>query len=126
MDTVVVKKFDEWMEAKSKFDHYKSLENKLRKEICDHLLEGKITGTHNFDDFPGYRVKAVKKVSHSIDNDVLSFIYDEMTKEEQECIDFKPNLSISKYKKLEDHSVIDDAIIVKPAMPSLEIKVDEE
>ena len=119
-------KFAAWMEAKAKFDHYKSLENKLRIEICDELLENKTTGTHNFTDFDGYRVKAVKKVSHNIDKEVLGFIYDEMSAEEQEAINFKPELSVSKYKKLEDHSVIDNAIIVKPAMPSLDIKLDEE
>jgi len=44
-----------------------------------------------------------------------------LTTAELEAVKLKPALSISAYKKLEEHSNLDEILTVTPAMPSIEI-----
>lgn len=103
----------------------KEQEANLRREICDGLLHRKRVGTHTFK-FDDIIVKAVKKVTHSVDADKLSAHWDNMSVRERDCFKYKPSFISSAYSKLGDHTdVVDDCITVKPAMPTLEVKIPE-
>lgn len=114
-----------WINAKKNLDHFKNLEKKLRLEIVEPILEGKTKGTHNVQDGP-YKIKAVKKVDTTLDAEILSFLWEDLSELEQDCIQYKPSLKGKEYAACENHELLDNCIITKPAMPTLSIKLDEE
>ena len=122
---VTVKLVQEWREAKDQLNHFKKLEMNTRLEICEILLANEEVGTHTFmvEDF---KIKAVKKNNMSILKDELAEIASSMSPEEKACIEYKPSLSLAKYKLLDNHDVIDDCLLVKPATPSLTITLEGE
>lgn len=99
---------------------WKAKELELRNQITDVLLEGLDTGTHNFT-MHGMFVKAVKGVSYSIDKSVLDVIWDDMDPDERELVRWKPELNLKDYKNNSLPLVLDDAITVKPSLPTLSI-----
>jgi len=117
-------KVESWIDAAAKLAHYKKLENDLRRQIADELLEGKPTGTHHFFKF-GYDIKIVKKNNTTIDTVALSAMYDDFSPEEREAIKFSPKLIAKNYKALNHHDLIDHCLIVKPGLPSIEVKQEE-
>jgi len=100
----------------------KAEEAKLRRELAMAIqLEAKSVGTHNIDE-GDLRIKAVRKITHSVDRIALDEIWGDLTDEEKEAIDFKPSLKLKVYKTIE-HGRLDDAIEVKPAMPSITVSL---
>jgi hypothetical protein len=57
-----------------------------------------------------------------VDKAVLSSIWEDLSEAEQDAINFKPEISVSKYKKLEGKLLLNEAITVKPGAPTLEVK----
>ena len=114
-----------WDQLNSDLKKLKKKEMELRLEICESLLEGKEVGTHNYK-FHGLFAKAVKKNSISLLPEELELLYDDLSEDERDCISFKPMLSQSKYKQLEDSSILDECIIVKPATPTLSVTIDTD
>lgn len=112
-------KYDSWIKAKSKLDFWKKEEANLRVEICEHFLAEKPVGTYNFNKGL-FKIKASKKLSISMDEKALSFIYDDLSYEQQNCIKYEPSLIIKEYKACE-HDLLDMAVVSKPAMPTLSI-----
>ena len=106
---------------------YKAEELRLRNEITDVLLEGADPGTHNFR-FGEFIVKAVKKLNYSFDKVTLEQLIDDeqLSQEELDLIRWSPDLKLGEYKKAEcDLEGINEALVVKPALPTLEIKLGE-
>lgn len=106
---------------------FKAEELRLRNEITDQLLEGADPGTHNFK-FGGYIVKTVKKLNYSFDRETLDQLIedDQLSLDELSLIRWSPDLKLGEYKKAEfDIEGIDEALVVKPALPTLEIKLGE-
>lgn len=104
----------------------KAKELELRNEICDKLLEGLPVGTHNFAK-DGMKIKAVSSLNYSFDQTTLDdLINDDMlTAEELDLIRWKPELKVGDYKKAEFTENLDEALFVKPAQPTLEIKLGD-
>jgi hypothetical protein len=116
-------------DLKVQLDAIKDEEAKLRREICDELLAGLMPGTHKFayHDESGltYNVKATKSFNYSLDQNSIKELMDEdeLTPEELDCISIKYQLSLSNYKKLNEVGMLDDAITVTDAMPTLSIEI---
>ena len=105
----------------------KENELELRNQITDVLLEGKSVGTHNFS-MHGFKIKSVKGVKHSFDTELLEEMIEnkELSDEELELLRVKYDLKLSEYKEATfDTSVLDDAIIVRPSLPTLAISIGE-
>lgn len=102
----------------------KADEAEMRKEICAELLQDRPVGTHTFE-FDGIVVKATNKVTYSLDQELLSALYDNFSPDEKECIKYNPTFQSSKYKTARDTSLIDEVIVTKPAMPALKIIIEE-
>lgn len=100
-------------------------EAKIRKEICDQLLDGKEVGTHKFN-FGSYKVKAVKSYSYSLDQEMVRDMIDngDFSDDELVAIKTKYELSLTAYKKLDASDNLDDCITVKDAMPTLTVEVE--
>ena len=105
----------------------KALELKLRNEITDVILADLEPGTHNFASH-GMLIKAVKSLNYSFDKDTLQELIDDdmLTPEELDLIRWKPELKLADYKKANfEVENLNEALFVKPAQPTLEIKLGE-
>ena len=116
----------EYREIQKQAKAIREKEVELRKKIASYLLKGKGEGTHKFD-FGDFEVKAVKKMNYSLDDDLLSTLWEDMSNEEREAVKFKPSLVIREYKQIEPESreTLDLCVVVKPGMPTISI-IDKE
>jgi len=123
MNTIDIKTLAlELKDAQDALFHAKKLENKLRQQLATAInLESLRIGVNNIDE-GDLRIKAVRKITHSVDRIALDEIWGDLTDEEKEAIDFKPSLKLKVYKTIE-HGRLDDAIEVKPAMPSITVSL---
>ena len=114
----------------------KEAEAALRKEVLANCFsfdpEALREGTENFELGNGYKLKAVFKISRNLNNEneavdkVLSKI--EKTGPEgqfiaERLVKWKPELSVSEYKKLPEKfkKLFDEVVTSKEATPSLEL-----
>ena len=111
---------EQYIEAKQALVDAKANEAELRMAITDELLAGKSEGTHNFK-IDGMKVKAVNKMNYKIDEDELDTIWDDLEQAEQDLVRFKPSLKLKDYKEAEGDLMLNNAITVSPAMPTLEV-----
>ncbi len=120
-----MKLFDDHIEAQENLKYWKERELELRLKICNPLLEGKSVGTHNIKKGK-YKLKACKKVNYNFDEEILDNNWDDLSDDEQDCVKFKPSLRLKEYKNLHDRKLLDEAIEVVPATPTLNIEYVEE
>lgn len=105
----------------------KEVELDLRNQINDILLDGRDTGTHNFELY-GLKVKAVKGLSYKLDDDLIQEFLDngELSPFEIGCIRIKYELRLADYKRANfPIDVLDQALSVKPSLPTLAITLGE-
>jgi hypothetical protein len=105
----------------------KARELDLRAKITDVLLEGLDTGTHNFI-LHDLHVKAVKGVSHSFDQETISELVDngDLSNWELGLLRTKYELRLADYKIANfPVDVLEQALIVKPSLPTLLITLGE-
>lgn len=128
----------EWDKTAKYAATWKYKEAALREEVVKRIFANDITaGTYNYELGLGYKLKCVKKDTYTpvtkktnpddiTINDALQRI-GEMGNEGKfivgRIIKWKPELSLTEYKNLSDDmkKIITDALIIKPAMPTLEI-----
>lgn len=125
-----------WEQAVKALAAAKDAEAALRKEVLAEAFafdpEALREGTENFELGNGYKLKAVFKISRNLNNEneavdkVLSKI--EKTGPEgafiaERLVKWKPELSVSEYKKLPEKfkKLFDEVVTSKEAMPTLEI-----
>ena len=111
--------FETLMEIQAQLKIIKAEEIKLRRALAETLLDSADIGTHTTTS-GAFICKATKKVSYSLDRELLDEIWNDLSLVEREAIDLKPSLKMKEYKTLES-GLLDEAITVKPAMPSIEI-----
>jgi hypothetical protein len=111
-----------WKELSLKLKRIKEEEADLRREICQVVIadaemkNGRVTVKDYYD---GMEVKATQTLSYTIDVAVLGTVWEHLSPEEQDAIVMKPSLSLAKYKKLPEDSLLHEAVISKLAMPTL-------
>lgn len=125
-----------WEQAVKALAAAKDAEAALRKEVLAEAFafdpEALREGTENFELGNGYKLKAFFKISRNLNNEneavdkVLSKI--EKTGPEgafvaERLVKWKPELSVSEYKKLPEKfkKMIDEVVTSKEATPSLEL-----
>lgn len=123
----------QWQEAVKALAVAKEAEAALRNEvIAANFAEHKDEGTENVELGNGYKLKAVFKLSYTLDNkeegvDKALTKLEKMGAEGQfvaeRLVRWKPELSVSEYKKLDEKykKVIDTVLTTKPGLPSLEL-----
>ena len=126
----------QWQESVKALAAAKDAEAALRREVLAEAFqfdpEALREGTENFELGNGYKLKAVFKISRNLNNEneavdkVLSKI--EKTGPEgqfvaERLVKWKPELSVSEYKKLPEKfkKLFDEVVTSKEAMPSLEL-----
>lgn len=113
----------------------------LRKELMAMAFPTAVEGTNNFDLGHGYTLKGVKKLTYDLNNKAdagypTDKAYDEIVALGNEgaflaerLIVYKPELSVSEYKKLDPNNpthvqikaIIDEVLTIKDASPTLEV-----
>lgn len=126
----------QWQEAVKALAAAKDAEAALRKEVLSDCFafdpDALREGTENVELGNGYKLKAVFKISRNLNNEgdavdkVLSKI--EKTGPEgqfvaERLVKWKPELSVSEYKKLPEkfRKMIDEIVTSKEATPSVEL-----
>ena len=115
------KKLKKWYELSQKVKELKAKEQRLRREICEEMFDGKLGEFAVGREYGNYSVKATSRVTRSIDETVLESIEEDLTAQELSCIKRKASLVLASYKKLPGDSLLYEAITEKPAMPSLKL-----
>lgn len=121
--------YEEWLEAYAAMQHTKARELKIRNTIIDSFKSDKLEGSVTTHSPRGdYKIIVTTRVNRSIDREVLEAIWDGLSQDEQDCIDYKPNLILSNYKPIEASSdgKLLEAITVKPGQASLKIERMED
>jgi len=131
-------KIMQWQEAVKNLAAAKEAEAALRNEVLsgafDFDPEALREGTENVELGNGYKLKAVFKISRNLQggNEAVEKALQKIEKTGAEgefiaerLVKWKPELSVSEYKKLPDkfRKLIDEVLTSKEAMPSLELVV---
>ena len=125
-----------WEAAVKALAAAKDAEAALRKEVLVEAFafdpEALREGTENFELGNGYKLKAVFKISRNLnnENDAVDKVLSKIEKAGAEglfiaerLVKWKPELSVSEYKKLPEKfkRMIDEVVTSKEATPSLEL-----
>lgn len=120
----------EWDVAKKALDNAKKTELELRERIVAERFQSNDVGIFHYTTEDACDLVCVKKLNYKLDkaatiiaqDTIAAIIGDELT---GRLVNWKPELSISEYKKLPDEAraVIDTALTITPATPTLELKV---
>lgn len=115
--------YEEWLAVSADLKRVKALELKLRNKICSEMLEEKLEGAVTELKIKGkFKVTATAKLNRSVDRSMLDALWDDLTEDEKECIDWKPSLKLGEYKKVEmSGGKLLDAVTVKPGQATLKI-----
>lgn len=121
-------KLEDYIIAKAILKSAKADELALRKEILEELFpvasEG-IQTTLQGD----YVAKGGFKLSYKVNNDEFEdgVLDGSISPEMQDCVVYKPSLSMTAYKNLsaEDRETLDGYLTIKPALPSLTVELQD-
>ena len=116
----IEKQLEEYRLLKIQLAEVKQAEMDLRVEISAELGKGKEAGTHNFIEYDGFKVKLVSKLGYSVDKAILETL--DLSEEESECIRWKPELNLTKFKQ-SDTDTLDEAITIKTGAPTLTVEL---
>jgi len=115
------KKIEYWIWIKNKLDVAKKEELETRKEICEHILQGKIKGAKK-GTIGKYILTATAKMNNRVDAEFLKSVWESLSDKEKACIKYKPSLIAAEYKKLKGAMVLHRCIDSKPGTPALALK----
>ena len=122
-----VLKLLEWQKAKDRLDEYKAKEKELRLAILDDLFpsagEGSLSASVG-----RYIVKGSFKNSTTVSKEDWEERSGVFTEEQLACVNFKPSFLSSKFKLLDDEErfMVEECLTIKPALPTLTIKLIED
>lgn len=130
-----------WQEAAALAARAKARELELRNAVFGQAFPNAIVGTNNFDLGRGYVLKGVRKLNYTLSSandsaatqealDAIEKLGNEGSFLVDRLVKWKPELSVSEYKKLDpEHNsthrkikeLIDNALTITDATPTLEV-----
>ena len=116
-------KFQAWRDLSIEIKDLVAKEMIIRKQLVKQVSEE--LGTHRLkDDIIEVTVK--NGLYYYVDKEGLLAIWKMLSREEKDCIRWKPELSLREYKKLDEYSSLSRVITTKPSAPSMEVKIYED
>lgn len=113
----------EWATTKAQVTRLQKKERDLRQQITGDMLDSKLEGSVSTKN-DVYKVTATAVLNRALDQAVLETLWDGLSYEEQQCVEYKPRLVTGKYKEFEKlDSKLNEAITVKPGMAQLKMEV---
>lgn len=115
-----------WQEAKKQLDALKESEMAMRKHIVASQFDADKIGAQNVELGKGWKLKAVTKVRYNVDRDTdkVDNVLDQLEDwQADRLVKWKPELSVSEYKKLddEDRAKVDAIVTIVPSSPELSL-----
>ena len=140
MDPVLEDLLGQWLAAtasitalKHQLDPIVASEHRLRKDIASYAFSKESKeGTHYYDLPNDWRLKCAKALDRKVDKAVLSSVLNEYRSRfgvaPDECFEYKPQLVVSKYRKLTDEqrTLLDLALTITEKMPEVEVLPPKE
>lgn len=134
---VSLDELSKWYEMNETLKKLKGTEAMLRRRIADFFFpeptEGSKDNKHSLNDGSGAVLQMTHSINRTVDEAELEALREAMFADGSnlpqlpldQIIRWKPELNKAEYNKLtaEEKQVIDRALIVKPGMPSIEIKI---
>ncbi len=110
-----------WITIASELKKIKEDEFAIRKEICEHILEGKIKGSKK-GTIGKFVLNATAVINNKLDKELLESIWPDLSDEEKASVKYTPSLVAAEYKRLPDNTLLNRAVDSKPGTPCLELK----
>jgi hypothetical protein len=134
---VTVEDFKRWYELDQELKRIKGAEAMLRSRIFKHCFpnptEGAAENKYSIGDGTGAIVQGTHVINRTVDEQQLDALRSASAEEGSnlpqldlaKLIRWKPELVIGEYRKLDEteRHTIDQALVIKPGMPALEIKI---
>ena len=113
----------EWLDIKAQLDELNLKERQLRKEICTEVLGDKLEGSVTAKS-EELKITATAILNRTLDQAVLESVWEDLSWEEQQAVEYKPKLKVKQYKMYETtDSKLLEAVTVKPGMAQLRVAV---
>lgn len=125
----VLNKVMEWYHINEQITALKAKEMVLRKELANHYFPDPTEGTNTQEMPDDWKLKATFKYNRNIDKAALPAVLEKLPEgTEDKVIDYKPSLKLRAYKALtETHKeIFDEALVIKPGTPTLELVPPKE
>lgn len=124
-----MKLLEEWRLAKAEADAVKPIiakEQELRKQVFAAFYPDPKEGTNTLNLAEGWKLKGVYKLDRKIDEAALPAVTEqlrEMGVNTDTLVKWTPSLKTAIYKELtaEQRAVFDQALIIKPGLPTIEL-----
>ena len=126
---VSMEKLIAWESAAQQAAHFKKEEARLRRECFEEGFPEPVEGTNYVNLENGYRLKGIHKLTRSIDKAALSATLEQLPESVADSVvNYNPSLALSVYRKLpeDQRRIMDEAVVIKPGMPTLEIIAPKE
>lgn len=114
----------QWQDTKAELESLKRKEAQLRKLLFEGAFPNPVEGVNTITLVDGTIIKGTHKIARNIDEAALPAVLEKMPEGIRDSlVAYKPSLSTSAYRKLtaEERKIFDQALIVKPGMPTLEV-----
>ena len=119
----------EWNYLNDQIKALKDKEMTLRTKLADFYFPTPKEGTNTTDLPDGWKLKGKFQYYRNIDKAALPAVLEKLPEgTEDKVINYKPELKLRDYKNLlEDHKkIFDEALVIKPGTPSLELVPPKE
>ena len=119
-------KYAEWLSMSTRLKTLKAKEMKKRKELCMEIFEGRVGKMKKKFEHEGYLIEAANAISYKLDTANVKAMWEDLSEAEVEAVDWKPDLKLAAYKKLDKKALLHECVIAKPAAPTLKVvKVED-
>ena len=120
---------EQWRLAKQEVDamkHIVAAERELRKEVFESFFVNPKEGTSTIELQGGWKLKGVFKLDRKLDEAAIPAMCEQLRTigvNPDTLLEYKASLKMATYKELteEQRQVFDQALIVKPASPTVDL-----
>jgi len=119
-----MKKLLKWHQVQTELKTLKEIEAVLRKELFEASFPAPHEGVNKLELNNGWLLKGNYKLYRKIDEAALGAVVSKLPEGSKErLVRYNPSLNLKEYKKLVDvhRTIFDEALIIKPGSPSLDI-----
>ena len=114
----------QWQDTKAELESLKRKEAQLRKLLFQGAFPNPVEGINTITLVDGTIIKGTHKITRNIDEAALPSVLEQMPEAVRDnLVAYKPSLSVAVYRKLtaEERKTFDQALIIKPGTPTLEV-----
>lgn len=115
------KNIKKWIKLSAKLKEIKKEEMELRVAIASAVRGAQTLPINIKKKSNGTEIQVLQKEIFNIDAEVLHAIENELSQDEVKAIKYKPSLIMKAYNKLPSNSLLDEAVITKPASPTIKV-----